>query len=219
MWQRVCDPETKTMAWVRSSLNQVKIKDVAKGSSAPFGFTPRSSVSRLDFDRSLSFAPSQLEEQDEKGGNSTQNPVHALMNAAGEVFSPRSEKRHVSKDSFGDSVFYSSSPGFTSVFDEEGGLVWKKVESGVPLSPLPAARAAAEERVEYDLANIAAYTFRDKLAWFLDRMSELQKPWTEGFVRIEIRRNRVLDDSFRAWMQLSEEDLHKWMRYQFRGKL
>jgi hypothetical protein len=187
-----------------------------------------------------------------------------------------SPTRRTSKDSFGDSVLYSTSPGFTSVFDEEGGLTWQRVDSGAPLqaayygpsmakiegvppiygqsapssvdnplqrlppansptrqgsnsSPVPTNSNSQQQQQPhptsslqnhplYDLPAVAAYTFKDKQMWFLDRMSEIQKPWTDGFVRIEIRRHKILDDSFRAWMQLEGEDLHKWMRYQFRGE-
>jgi hypothetical protein len=70
--------------------------------------------------------------------NSSASLLHSYHQSKGGMLSPArsatmSPMRRTSKDSFGDSVLYSSSPGFTSVFDEEGGLVWQKVESGAPM--------------------------------------------------------------------------------------
>lgn len=171
------------------------------------------------------------------------------------------QDRRWSRDSF-DSAVVSTSPGYTSVFDEEGGLTWKKVESGMPISTnhyggsvarpastattsttaaaaavspnspltpnsLSGAHVEANNPVDpdsdpahasapaFDLHTIAAFTFREKHLWFLDRISELQKPWTEGFVKLEVRRAKLLDDSHRAWSQLRDIDMHKWFRFQF----
>lgn len=222
MWQRVLDEDTKRMIWVRTPLRDVKVNDMTKGSSAPFGFTPRSSISKFDA------------ESASHGNNFSRSEavLKELLSEDGRL--EVNSKSFNSKDSFEDSVLYSCSPGFTSVFDEEGGLTWHKVDSSFPAkasqlsyrSPGREAKNFARlidgtgsNLFEFDLPAVAAYTFRDKLGWFLDRMSEIQKPWTEGFVRIEIRRQKILEDSFRAWVQLDGEDLHKWMRYQFRGQL
>lgn len=156
-------------------------------------------------------------------------------------------QRRWSKDSF-DSAVASGSPGFTSVFDEEGGLQWRRVDAGAPVIVPRYANSVAQfpritepqtsmalnnpvqnnhsnnnnnvqshvrPPVPFDLPTIAAYTFKEKQIWFLDRLSELQKPWTEGFVRMEVRRAKLLDDSHRAWLQLRDVDLHKWFRFQF----
>jgi len=47
-----------------------------------------------------------------------------------------------------------------------------------------------EENVEalmHDLETIASLSFKEKQLWFIDRMSELQKPWSEGCVRLGAR--------------------------------
>eukprot|EP01033_Poteriospumella_lacustris_P010601 gene10602-7545_t len=159
----------------------------------------------------------------------------------------RKGDRRWSKDSF-DSAVASTSPGFASVFDEEGGLTWQRVESGMPVSrnhyggsvARPAATATSASAASaaaalqspvadtndavaaataagpaFDLPTVAAFTFREKQVWFLDRIGELQKPWTDGFVKMEVRRAKLLGDSHRAWSQLRDEDLHKWFRFQF----
>jgi hypothetical protein len=259
MWRRIYDEKSQVMVWVRTPLKNVKV------GTAPFGFTPRNSISEYlirenrgisSFDSSggnnqnSSFLPINVHEPLLGASSSSSSPSSSLsrMGSPSKMhppslrypnpLSPRRER--ASKDSFGDSVLYSSSPGFTSVFDEDGELVWQKVESGLPytssnfgpstakLSSIDIPSQHVDERIDgndeqqsfrYDLPSIAAYTFKDKQLWFCDRMSEIQKPWTDGFVRIEIRRNKILEDSYRAWMQLDGEDLHKWMRYQFRGNL
>lgn len=49
-----------------------------------------------------------------------------------------------------------------------------------------------EIRMKYltDLESIASLTFKEKQLWFLDRMSELQRPWSEGCIRLDVRFSR-----------------------------
>jgi hypothetical protein len=248
MWRRIYDEQSQSMVWVRTPLKNVKV------GTAPFGFTPRNSISEYlirdnrgvssdSGNHNNSFLPINVHEPllgatSSSSGSRVGSPSK-MPPSLKNPLSPRRER--ASKDSFGDSVLYSSSPGFTSVFDEDGELVWQKIESGLPYTSSNFGPSTAklssidipqqnDERMDgnneqqlssqsfrYDLPSIAAYTFKDKQIWFCERMSEIQKPWTDGFVRIEIRRNKILEDSYRAWMQLDGEDLHKWMRYQFRG--
>ncbi len=45
---------------------------------------------------------------------------------------------------------------------------------------------------QFDLEAIAAMTFKEKQLWFLERMGDLQVPWTDGFVKIEVRSDSFL---------------------------
>lgn len=40
---------------------------------------------------------------------------------------------------------------------------------------------------QFDLEAVASMTYKEKLMWFLERTGELQVPWSEGFVKIEVR--------------------------------
>lgn len=327
MWQRERDPITGEFIWRRVPVKQIKV------GSAPFGYTPRPSISgnvnnnnaygnggnegqgQSSFLSFLSFRPptntasthnaalEDLLSAARSPNDSTDNVSVLSYNTSPLRRIPSQRSRLDSKDSFGDSVLASHSPGFTSVFDEEGGLEWHRVDSGAPVAKSSYAATAArfpwststattaasasasalqaqqqqqqgqgqlgqllnnvvggdeeqgqatataaasplhltnpsnsssssaqqEEQQPFitnttttnadqcpvDLAAVAAWTFKEKQLWFLDRMSELQKPWTDGFVRMEVRRNKILDDSHRAWSQLRPQDYHKWMRFQF----
>jgi len=77
------------------------------------------------------------------------------------------------------------------------------------------ADAGAED---VDLSTIAAMTYRAKLLWFLDRLSEFQVPPSDGYIKIEIRRNRLLEDSHSVITQFQPQDLHKYMRIEFHGE-
>jgi hypothetical protein len=92
--------------------------------------------------------------------------------------------------------------------------------SGSPFSPFsmrsPSPMDYAGEDV--DLSTIASMTYRTKLLWFLDRLAEFQVSPTEGYIKIEIRRTRLLEDSHSVMMQFQPEDLHKFMRIEFHGE-
>ena len=69
-----------------------------------------------------------------------------------------------------------------------------------------------------DLSSVAAMTFAQKQLWFLDHMSVLQRPWSEGHIRIDVDRKAVFDQSFHSVMILPRKELHQWMRISFRGE-
>lgn len=432
MWQRRIDPASGELVWVRVPIHKTTV------GSAPFGYTPRQSISEYPTDMENSMMSSSgttataggkmsvlsvlsgllkgNKEQDPEvsqsllsdsrpqsfsSSQSTSNlqlfdPVADLLAAASSpikvskrgpddcssprkvtsiqkcgMASPLSPKGRRNRDSFDDYVLASHSPGYTSVFDEDGELVWEKVESGVPISaesrrnaknkaggeskegptftkyvsntrgpyqqnnyfprqqrlyrqppqgeshlptihsadqspansphamspsdranpsgmgnllrmfsnyapeeetintarpsPPPAAFPAMDEETgqgrtlreplltgtptdtasapvsnpmrslflpgrtpspmamdagaeDVDLSTIASMTYRSKLLWFLDRLAEFQVPPSEGYIKIEVRRNRLLEDSHSVISQFQPEDLHKFMRIEFHGE-
>jgi E3 ubiquitin ligase SMURF1/2/E3 ubiquitin-protein ligase NEDD4 len=74
------------------------------------------------------------------------------------------------------------------------------------------------EALYNDLESVASLTFKQKQLWFLDRISRLQKSWNDGYVKIEVRRDLILSDTFRAFNLLKPEDLHKWLRIAFHNE-
>jgi E3 ubiquitin ligase SMURF1/2/E3 ubiquitin-protein ligase NEDD4 len=76
------------------------------------------------------------------------------------------------------------------------------------------------EILPQDLQAAAALPFNDKCIWFMELISTLQRPWAEGHIRLEVHRDRLLQESFEQFMGISRSlDLHRWMRVQFIGEL
>ncbi|CAE7507442.1 UPL1, partial [Symbiodinium microadriaticum] len=119
------------------------------------------------------------------------------------------------------------SPGYSSYLNQSGDMQWEKIERGENSSKFNLSRpttssysALVENLVPQDLQTIAAMSFTDKVLWFTDLLSHLQQPWTDGHIRIEVRRSNVLEDSFQQMMAIpSGVDLHKWMRIHFVGEM
>jgi hypothetical protein len=67
------------------------------------------------------------------------------------------------------------------------------------------------------LQEIASRPFWSKHIWFLDQLEMLQVPYGAGSeaMRIEVRRDRLLEDSFNQIMSMSVGDLRRWLRVQF----
>lgn len=61
-------------------------------------------------------------------------------------------------------------------------------------------------------------SFSEKQIWFLDHMALLQRPWSEGHIRVDVERNAVFEQSFHKIMCLRRNELHQWMRISFRGE-
>lgn len=174
--------------------------------------------------------------------------------------SSSNRERYSSKDSFGDSVLLSSSPGYTTVFDEEGGgLRWERVGHHKPaiLTPFgdsidPSSSSSSKERfidkdnwhvikdtllevvdekdrISYltraeelynildaaDLIEKAALSFKEKQTWFMNTIEKMEVPWQMGCIRMEIRRDAVLQDTVAIMSQVYKTDIHKWMRIMF----
>lgn len=135
MWQRQVDPQTGELTWARTHVSKTKI------GNAPFGYAPSDSFSHSmsfsgSFSQSLPGTPS-------TGGGRVSTAALLLAAAASSSsssVSSRTPARDRRNDSFGDSVLLSTSPGYTSYFDEDGELRWEKAETGRP-APRPAGSA------------------------------------------------------------------------------
>lgn len=229
MWQRKFDPETGQMVWIRMPASETII------GNAPFGYSPNNSVNyNFGISQSVPFSNSDVH-------------TNILLMAAGASPPSGVSSRKYSSDSFGDGALISTSPGFTSYLDEEGGLQWERVEpkrnvSRPKLNELPSVIAAgggsaaaaagggggvaSQKSKEIqalnaleDLESVAAMAFREKQLWFLNHMGKIQKPWAEGCVILDLHRENVLVESHNAIMSINNSnDLHKWIRIQFIGE-
>jgi len=79
--------------------------------------------------------------------------------------------------------------------------------------------ADRSELVSYaDIASAQNKEFDEKAVWFFETCQNLCQDWNEGHMRINIRRDFLLDDSMHAVMSLSRKDLRKTWRFEFIGE-
>jgi len=77
-------------------------------------------------------------------------------------------------------------------------------------SPERAAGARAEE-----LARVRTLPFREKHLWVERELEKLRCAPSEGYVRLEVRRSCLLEDSVQQLLALDPTALRQWMRVQF----
>ena len=197
MWQRVIDEDTGELVWERQNAKETTI-GVAK---KPLAYDPRSSVS------SPAKYPGITSQVD-------------FMSPLRESLMDHSRGN---RDSF-DVVLASSSPGFTSVFDEGGNdLLWERVETGneVKSSGNNMIRPVLPDTYNVDVVDVqsvVALNMKEKQLWFLKCLSTLQRPWEDGCIRISVDREHILTQSKQQFMSLKLDELHRFMRIQFQGE-
>ena len=120
------------------------------------------------------------------------------------------------RDTFNDTTMLSSSPGFITSFGADGAATWTEatlVELG---------RRGEEGAASVDWDAVAALAFSEKWSWLLTQLGEMQLPWSDGHVKLRIRRASLLDDSFAQFGPgrggCNAAQLHKWLRVQFEGE-
>uniref|UniRef100_A0A6T5VL12 HECT-type E3 ubiquitin transferase n=1 Tax=Leptocylindrus aporus TaxID=1398097 RepID=A0A6T5VL12_9STRA len=70
-----------------------------------------------------------------------------------------------------------------------------------------------------DLAEAQSKTFEEKAAWFSGICNKLCVDWNAGHMRINVRRDHLLEDSMLAVMSLGQEELRKIWRFEFIDEL
>jgi hypothetical protein len=76
-----------------------------------------------------------------------------------------------------------------------------------------------EDLVTYsEIAQAQGKGFEDKAKWFQEKCSQLSVTWNEGHMRMNVRREHLLEDSVDAVMSLSRKDLRKLWRFEFIGE-
>jgi E3 ubiquitin-protein ligase NEDD4 len=77
-----------------------------------------------------------------------------------------------------------------------------------------------EDLVTYsELAEAQVKSFEDKCAWFQEKCAAFCVEWNEGHMRMNVRREFLLEDSVDAVMSLSRKDLRKLWRFEFIGEV
>ena len=103
-----------------------------------------------------------------------------------------------------------------------------RIRDGV-MSLVPAADAYVESRVKgnsgeilvtySEIADAQVKGFEEKAIWFQEKCKLLRVEWNEGHMRINVRRNFLLEDSVDAVMSLNRKDLRKVWRFEFIGEM
>jgi hypothetical protein len=91
------------------------------------------------------------------------------------------------------------------------------------ISLVPAQDAAASTLVNgrslaQDLARHVTAPFQTKEAWFRNQVQQLQVPWEEGHIRINVRRSNLLVDAMEAVESVKKEDMRKTFRFEFQNE-
>lgn len=97
------------------------------------------------------------------------------------------------------------------------------------MSLVPASKAFVDSRVKgntgevivsySEIADAQVKNFEDKALWFQDKCKLLRVEWNEGHMRINVRREHLLEDSVDAVMSLNRRDLRKVWRFEFIGEV
>jgi hypothetical protein len=97
------------------------------------------------------------------------------------------------------------------------------------LTLVPATEAFVDSRVRgnngevlvtyAEIADAQVKKFEDKAKWFQEKCLGLCVEWNEGHMRMNVRREFLLEDSVDAVMSLSRRDLRKLWRFEFIGEM
>lgn len=104
----------------------------------------------------------------------------------------------------------------------------ERVRDGV-MTLVPATDAFVDSRVKAyngevlvtysEIADAQVKGFEEKAVWFQEKCQKLRVEWSEGHMRINVRRNFLLEDSVDAVMSLNRKDLRKVWRFEFIGEM
>ena len=96
------------------------------------------------------------------------------------------------------------------------------------LSLVPATEAFCDSKVKdnngdilatySDIANAQVKPFEEKAKWFQEKCMGLCVEWDQGHMRINVRREFLLEDSVDAVMSLARPDMRKLWRFEFIGE-
>jgi hypothetical protein len=96
------------------------------------------------------------------------------------------------------------------------------------ISFVPASQAFVDSKVRgnngevlvtySEIADAQVKDFEDKARWFQEKCHGLSVEWNEGHMRINVRREHLLEDSVDAVMSLSRRDMRKLWRFEFIGE-
>jgi len=97
------------------------------------------------------------------------------------------------------------------------------------ISLVPATESVVDSRIKStdgkdlvtysQLAEAQGKNFDDKIVWFQATCAKLVVHWSDGHMRINVRRSNLLEDSLKAVMSLYRKDLRKVWRFEFIGEM
>jgi len=103
-----------------------------------------------------------------------------------------------------------------------------RIRDGV-MSLVPATEAVVDSRVKgnngevlvtySEIADAEVKEFKEKDLWFKEKCKLLRVEWNEGHMRINVRRNNLLEDSVDAVLSLDRKDMRKVWRFEFIGEM
>jgi len=103
-----------------------------------------------------------------------------------------------------------------------------RIRLGV-MSLVPATEAVVDSRVKgnngevlvtySEIADAQVKEFKEKDLWFKEKCKLLRVEWDEGHIRINVRRNNLLEDSVDAVLSLDRKDMRKVWRFEFIGEM
>jgi len=73
----------------------------------------------------------------------------------------------------------------------------------------------SENSLPDDIAEVATQPFWKKHLWFLDKLQDIQVPWNEGHLFLEVSRDTILEDSFTQFSGVRPDEMHMWMKVEF----
>ena len=102
----------------------------------------------------------------------------------------------------------------------ESAFVRQMSSDGI-LSWVPASEASVVSSVQgtkidsHDLEGAASLPFDQKIQWFQSQLSQLRVPRSEGVVRIQIRREHILADTFQVFSCMKPQDFRRSLYFEF----
>lgn len=108
------------------------------------------------------------------------------------------------------------SVGYVRHVDEHGNVEWVPAESVIH-EDVEAIDVAEYPRASslIDLESVAAFSFRQKVRWFLIEIDKVSVPWEEGHLLLKIRREAILNESMHLLMLVPASDLRQRLRIEF----
>jgi len=97
----------------------------------------------------------------------------------------------------------------------------RQISSDGILSWVPASEAKVVSAVEgtqidsHDLEGAAGLPFDQKIAWFQNATASLRVPRAEGVVKISVRRDHILEDTFQVFSSMHPNDFRRSLFFEF----
>ena len=88
----------------------------------------------------------------------------------------------------------------------------------VPAQEAQASTLVNGRSLAKELSQHVMSPFKTKEAWFRNQIQQLQVPWDDGHIRINVRRSNLLIDAVDAIESVKKEDMRKTFRFEFQNE-